>query len=89
MTSSPQKQIRKILTPLSGFTLVELIVSISILAILGTIAFISISGYISNSRDSKRIANASLIAKGFDITLTTGTPINTSKTATGYNIAIV
>ncbi len=40
-----------------GFTLVELIVVITILAILWTIAFISLQWYSSESRDSKRISD--------------------------------
>ena len=40
-----------------AFTLVELIVVITILAILWTIAFISVQSYSANARDSVRIAN--------------------------------
>jgi prepilin-type N-terminal cleavage/methylation domain-containing protein len=83
-----KKQLKKAPFSISGFTLVELIVVISILVILGTISFISFSGYLSTSRDSKRISNTAVITKGFDIALIVGSPINTSKTATGYNIAI-
>ena len=89
MTKITKKTDEKTHFSLSGFTLVELIVVISILAVLGTIAFTSISGYISNSRDSKRISNAALISKGFDIAFAAGTFVNTSKTSTGYNIALV
>lgn len=47
-----------------AFTLVELIVVITILAILGTIAFISLQGYSAQARDSKRITDvSSLISK--------------------------
>lgn len=88
MAITTKKRVKKAYFLHSGFTLVELIVVISILAVLGTIAFISVSGYISNSRDSKRISNAALIAKGFDIAFAAGTFVNTSKTSTGYNIAI-
>ncbi|MFK7780150.1 MAG: prepilin-type N-terminal cleavage/methylation domain-containing protein [Candidatus Gracilibacteria bacterium] len=42
-----------------AFTLVELIVVITILAILGTIAFISLQGYSVSSRDSVRISDVS------------------------------
>ena len=42
-----------------AFTLVELIVVITILAILGTIAFISLQGYSADSRDSVRISDVS------------------------------
>ncbi|MDD2871187.1 MAG: prepilin-type N-terminal cleavage/methylation domain-containing protein, partial [Candidatus Gracilibacteria bacterium] len=41
----------------NGFTLVELIVVITILAILGTIAFISLQGYSTSARDSTRITD--------------------------------
>ncbi|MDD3144978.1 MAG: prepilin-type N-terminal cleavage/methylation domain-containing protein [Candidatus Gracilibacteria bacterium] len=46
-----------------GFTLVELIVVITILAILGTIAFINLQGYSSSARDSKRESDISNILK--------------------------
>lgn len=82
-------QVKKARFSFSGFTLVELIVTISILAILGTVAFISVSGYLSGSRDSKRISNTDIIAKGFDVAIAAGTLVNTSKTATGYNFSIV
>jgi prepilin-type N-terminal cleavage/methylation domain-containing protein len=36
-----------------GFTLVELIVVITILAILGTIAFISLGGYAQDAKNAK------------------------------------
>lgn len=45
------------------FTLVELIVVITIIAILGTIAFISLQNYTKNSRDSQRIADINSIEK--------------------------
>lgn len=41
----------------SGFTLVELIVVITILAILGTIAFISFWNYTTSARDSNRLTD--------------------------------
>jgi prepilin-type N-terminal cleavage/methylation domain-containing protein len=47
-----------------GFTLVELIVVVTILAILWTIAFISLQWYTQEARDSKRISDVrSLISK--------------------------
>ncbi|MDD3144876.1 MAG: two-component regulator propeller domain-containing protein [Candidatus Gracilibacteria bacterium] len=46
-----------------GFTLVELIVVITILAILGTIAFINLQGYSGSARDSKRESDISNILK--------------------------
>ncbi len=50
-----------------GFTLVELIVVITILAILWTIAFISLQWYSSESRDSKRISDLWQIRTGLSI----------------------
>jgi prepilin-type N-terminal cleavage/methylation domain-containing protein len=48
---------------LSGFTLVELIVVITILVILGTIAFLNLSGFQSHARDSVRIENLTNLKK--------------------------
>lgn len=50
-----------------GFTLVELIVVITILVILGTIGFTSISGFSSNARDSSRASDLSNLAKSLDV----------------------
>ena len=50
-----------------GFTLVELIVVISILIILGTIAFISIANYSKNSRDSVRISDISRMKTSLEL----------------------
>lgn len=57
----PQKHFRKI--HISGFTLVELIVVITILVILGTIGFVSLQGYAGSARDSVRIENLSNLHK--------------------------
>lgn len=46
-----------------GFTLVELIVVITILAILWTIAFISLQWYSSDARDSTRISDTASMNK--------------------------
>ena len=46
-----------------GFTLVELIVTIVILAILWTIAFISFQWYSKNARDTQRIADINHVEK--------------------------
>lgn len=48
---------------IKAFTLVELIVVITILAILGTIAVISLQGYSANARDAVRISNLTNIEK--------------------------
>jgi len=49
------------------FTLVELIVVITILAILWTIAFISLQWYSKSARDSKRISDIQNIKKYLEL----------------------
>ncbi len=49
------------------FTLIELIVVITILAILGTIAFIAMQGYSKTARDSKRISDVSRIKTSLEL----------------------
>lgn len=45
----------------------ELIVVITILAVLGTIAFLSIQGYSASARDSDRIENLANLNKGLSV----------------------
>jgi prepilin-type N-terminal cleavage/methylation domain-containing protein len=52
---------------LPAFTLVELIVVITILAIMATIGFISLLGYQGLARDSVRISDISTIEKVFSL----------------------
>lgn len=65
-----------------AFTLVELIVVITILAILGTIAFISLQGYSGEARDSKRLSNANDLIKKVNIEVAKGTSISSLLTTT-------
>jgi len=51
----------------SAFTLVELIVVITILAVLGTIAFISLQGYSADARNTKRSSDLSSITSAMSI----------------------
>lgn len=55
-----------------GFTLVELIVVITILAILGTIAFISLQGYSQDAKNSKVSSDLSTLASAIEISNTKG-----------------
>lgn len=56
----------------SAFTLVELIVVISILAILATAGFLSIQGYSVRARDSSRVSDLANISKGLDLLIAKG-----------------
>ncbi|MDD2907616.1 MAG: prepilin-type N-terminal cleavage/methylation domain-containing protein [Candidatus Gracilibacteria bacterium] len=73
-----------------AFTLVELIVVITILAILGTIAFINLQGYSTNARDSKRISDVNNLMKKIGIEVARGVSlsnlINPVKTNSGLII---
>jgi prepilin-type N-terminal cleavage/methylation domain-containing protein len=59
----------------NAFTLVELIVVITILAILGTIAFISLQGYSADARNSKRTEDLNSIVKSIEIKVSNGSNI--------------
>ncbi|OIP52967.1 hypothetical protein AUK10_03100 [Candidatus Gracilibacteria bacterium CG2_30_37_12] len=50
-----------------GFTLVELIVVITILVILGTIAFMSLSGFSGSARDSSRVSDLANLSKSLEV----------------------
>lgn len=60
-----------------GFTLVELIVVITILAILGTIAFISLQGYSQDARDSKVVSDIRSLSSVVETSLTEGSSVHT------------
>ncbi len=55
------------MTRKNGFTLVEVIVTISIIAVLATISFLTFSSYIVESRDTKRIVDVESIAAALDV----------------------
>lgn len=47
----------------------ELVVVIAILAILGTIGFLSIGGYSSKARDSTRVGDMAQLSKSLDLSI--------------------
>lgn len=55
-----------------GFTLVELIVVITILAILGTIAFISLQGYSQDAKNSKVTSDLRTVVSAIETGVTDG-----------------
>lgn len=58
-----------------AFTLVELIVVITILSILATVGFISFQWYSTESRDTKRITDISIISKWLQIFITSNSKL--------------
>lgn len=69
-----------------AFTLVELIVVITILAVLGTIAFISLQGYSGEARDSKRLSDVNNLVKKVNIELSKGTSLTSLITQSGSTL---
>lgn len=53
-------------TPL-GFTLAELIVVITVLAILATVGFVALSGHLSSARDSTRMTEVGQISRSVEL----------------------
>lgn len=53
-----------------GFTFVELMMVVAILAILASVSFFSYQNYIKNARDSQRITDLNSISKSLDLYLT-------------------
>ncbi|NUJ97724.1 type II secretion system protein [Candidatus Gracilibacteria bacterium] len=68
-----------------GFTLVELIVVITILAILGSIAFISLQGYSSDARNSKRTSDLGSLESAMSTQLAEGQSILSFASGTTAN----
>jgi prepilin-type N-terminal cleavage/methylation domain-containing protein len=66
-----------------GFTLVELIVVITILAILGTIAFISLQGYSQDAKNSKVTSDLRTLVSAIETGVTDGTITLSSLVITG------
>lgn len=50
-----------------AFTLVELVITITILVILSTIAFVSFQSYTKDSRDANRLSSANEIIKALHL----------------------
>ncbi len=70
-----------------AFTLVELVVVITILAVLGTIGFLSISGYSKKARNSNRVYDMKVIEKALSVYIQTTSlyPNPDSATAISYS----
>ena len=73
-------------TKKQAFTLVELIVVITILAILGTIAFISLQGYSADARNSKRVQDLNNISSAINLQSTQGTSLTAFVTSVPANV---
>ena len=53
----------------AGFTVIELILTVTIVVILSTIAYLSIGGYGASARDSSRISDLSDISQAIEMRL--------------------
>lgn len=73
----------------NAFTLVELIVVITILAILGTIAFISLQGYSADARNSKRTSDVGNIQWAMSLKQVEGVPLLSFIVGTGSKLTSV
>jgi len=60
----------------TGFTLVELLVVITILSLLGAIGFLSVQGYSKNARDSTRISDISNLSKALELMIAAGNTLS-------------
>ncbi|MEF2175335.1 MAG: fibrinogen-like YCDxxxxGGGW domain-containing protein [Candidatus Absconditabacteria bacterium] len=54
-----------------GFTLVELVIAVAIILVLVTVAFLTLSKWIGNSRDSRRIGDIATLEKSLELGFTT------------------
>ena len=61
------RKLSKKMTKNSGFTLVELLVVISIIAILSVTAFVALGGQTGKARDSRRQADLAAIQSALEI----------------------
>lgn len=62
-----------------GFTLVELIVVITVLAVLATVGFVSMGGYSKDAREAAREYDTSLIGKAIATQSALGATVNVSR----------
>lgn len=67
-----------------AFTLVELVITITILVILSTIAFVSFQSYTQDSRDANRLASINEIQKWLMLSYSKNGTFPTPKNATTY-----
>lgn len=66
MTNSQNNKPTALKSPF-GFTLVELIVVVTVLAILAAIGFVALSGHLSSARDSARITEVGQISRSVEL----------------------
>lgn len=62
-----------------GFTLVELVVVITILAVLATVGFVSMGGYSKDAREATREHDTAAIGRAISNQSTAGMNVNASK----------
>ncbi|MBI5530659.1 MAG: prepilin-type N-terminal cleavage/methylation domain-containing protein [Candidatus Doudnabacteria bacterium] len=69
--------------PQRGFTLIELLVVIAIIGLLASVVLVALNGARQKSRDSKRVADLSQLAKAFELYYNEHNSYPTRTTAAG------
>jgi prepilin-type N-terminal cleavage/methylation domain-containing protein len=71
----------------SGFTLIELLVVIAIIGLLASVVLVALNGARAKSRDAKRVADITQLAKGMELFYNDASAYPTGTAASNYVVA--